>query len=369
MRCENRPLKIRLSSDEQRTHRCARVVSAGIKKDSRSSLKAFRGYPTFRSYMTEPDSKSRVRGGLWGAVVGDALGVPVEFRSRSRLQADPVTGLREHGTHNQRKGTWSDDTSLMLCTVDSLLRQEFDTTDMAQRFVSWSNAELWTPWGIVFDIGNATSSALDRVQEGVSAEQAGGVDENSNGNGSLMRILPIALRFANEPPERLLELSHRASTITHRHPRSQLACGFYCLLAARLLKGDAPDAAHATAIQIASGFYRQPPFAAEVPHFAKVFSPKLAALPEPEIESSGYVVDTLTAAVWCLLTSKGYEQTVLKAVNLGGDTDTTGIVAGGLAGIHGGLGTVPEGWRTALARAGDLQAMFDPFAAACVRDG
>ena len=190
----------------------------------------------------------------------------------------------------------------------------------------------------------------------------------SASNGSLMRILPVALRFANEPPERMLELAHRASAITHRHPRSQLACGFYCLLAARLLKGDTPAAALATSIQIASGFYRQPPFAAEVPHFDKIFSAKLAALPEAEISSCGYVVDTLTAAIWCLLTSKGYQQTTLKAVNLGDDTDTTGIVAGGLAGLHGGLGTVPEGWRTLLARAGDLQALFDRFAAACVCD-
>ena len=330
-------------------------------------MQSQRRYPT-SDHMPEPDFKSRVLGGLWGAVVGDALGVPVEFRSRDRLQADPVTDLREQGTHSQPKGTWSDDSSLMLCTVESLLRHKFDTTDMGQRFVRWSNAELWTPWGSVFDIGFATRSALNRVQEGVPAEQAGGVDESSNGNGSLMRILPVALRFANEPPERLLELAHRASTITHRHPRSQLACGFYCLLAARLLRGDAPEAAHAAAIQITKDFYRQPPFAAEVPHFDKIFSSKLAALPESEISSSGYVVDTLTAAVWCLLTSNGYQQTVLKAVNLGGDTDTTGIVAGGLAGIHGGLGAVPENWRLALARARDLQAVFDPFTAACWRD-
>jgi len=314
-----------------------------------------------QNHMLEPTFKSRLLGGLWGAVIGDALGVLVEFRNRARLQSDPVTELREYGTHNQPKGTWSDDSSLMLCTVDSLLQQKFDTTDMAQRFVRWGNGEIWTPWGQVFDVGIATRSALNRIQKGVPAEQGGGTDENTNGNGSLMRILPIALRFANEAPERLLELAHRASAITHRHPRSQLACGFYCLMAARLLRGDAPASVHATVIQIASNFYRQPPFADELPHFEKVFSPKLAALSEPEISSRGYVVDTLTAAIWCLLTSNDCQQTVLKAVNLGEDTDTTGIVAGGLAGIHGGLGSVPTSWRKAMARAGDLKALFEQF--------
>ena len=150
------------------------------------------------------------------------------------------------------------------------------------------------------------------VRQGMPAEQAGGVDENSNGNGSLMRILPVALRFANEPPERLLEFVHRASVITHRHPRSQMACGIYCLLAASLLKGDARATAHAAAVRIASAFYRQPPFATELPHFETVLSLKLASLAERDISSTGYVVDTLTAAIWCLLTSKNYRETVLK---------------------------------------------------------
>ena len=315
--------------------------------------------------MTKPGLTERVLGGLWGAVVADALGVPVEFRSRATVQSDPVTDLRANGTHNQAKGTWSDDSSLLLCTTDSLLRQEFDTADMGQRFVQWVEGRLWTPWGNVFDVGIATRSALGRIKQGVPTEQAGGADENSNGNGSLMRILPVALRFANESPPQLLELAHRCSAITHRHPRSQLACGFYCLLVARLLKGDAPATAHGSAVQFARTLYCKPPFAAQLSHFEKVLSLNLASFPEREISSSGYVVDTLTAAVWCLLTSQTYRETVLKAVNLGGDTDTTGIVAGGLAGVHRGLADVPEDWRQSMARAGDLATLFQQFATAC----
>jgi ADP-ribosylglycohydrolase len=106
-------------------------------------------------------------------------------------------------------------------------------------------------------------------------------------------------------------------------------------------------------------------FANELQHFEKVLSLRLASLAERDISSTGYVVDTLTAAIWCLLTSKNYRETVLKAVNLGGDTDTTGIVAGGLAGIHDGLAAMPENWRTAMARAGDLKTLFEQFAASC----
>lgn len=319
--------------------------------------------------MTKLTFQDRALGGLWGAVVGDALGVPVEFRSRADVQSDPVTDLRANGTYHQPKGTWSDDSSLLLCTVDSLLRHKFDTADMGKRFVQWMEGKIWTPWGKVFDIGGATSTALCRIRQGEPAEQAGGVHETSNGNGSLMRILPIALRFANESPVRLLECSHRSSAITHRHPRSQLACGFYCLMLARLMKGDAPVAAHAATVRAATDFYRQPLFASELPKFEKVFSLKLATLPEREISSSGYVVDTLTAAVWCLLTSQDYRETVLKAVNLGDDTDTTAIVAGGLAGVHRGLTDVPENWRKSMARAEDLATLFAPFVTACHEAG
>jgi len=315
--------------------------------------------------MTKLRFRDRILGGLWGAVVGDALGVPVEFRSRAELQNEPVIDLREHGTYNQPKGTWSDDSSLMLCTVDSLLRHEFDTTDMGQRFVQWLQGELWTPWGSVFDMGGATLRALTRVQRGVPAEQAGGTDENSNGNGSLMRMLPIALRFGHEPADRLLHFAYRASAITHQHPRSQIACGFYCLVAAGLLRGQSARTAHRSAIQTVGPLFESQPLAGEKRHFAGALAPNLATRPERDIASGGHVVDTLTASLWCLLTSKDYTETVLKAVNLGGDTDTTGITAGGLAGVHYGLTSMPEQWRAAMARSQDLESLFEKFTGRC----
>ncbi|MCP5525070.1 MAG: ADP-ribosylglycohydrolase family protein [Verrucomicrobiales bacterium] len=312
--------------------------------------------------MTELTIRDRILGGLWGAVVGDALGVPVEFRSRSELRRDPVTDMRAHGTHSQPKGTWSDDTSLLLCTVDSLLRHEFDTGDMGSRFVQWGKGNLWTPWGSVFDIGGATRRAFARIEHGAPAEQAGGKDEHSNGNGSLMRILPIALRFHREPADRLLEYASRASAITHGHPRSRIACGFYCLVVAGLLDGQTPEMAIRQAAAIIAPRLAVAPFSAENRHFSMLLEGDLKTRPEDEIRSGGHVTDTLTAGLWCLLRSQTYSDAALNAVNLGEDTDTTGIVAGGLAGIVYGITSIPENWRHALARRPELENLFNQFA-------
>jgi ADP-ribosylglycohydrolase len=177
-----------------------------------------------------------------------------------------------------------------------------------------------------------------------------------------MRILPIALNFWKESPESLMEYARRASCVTHAHPRSQIACAFYCLVVAALLRGETPEAAHLAAAKIVGPMFDAKPLAAERHHFDLALSSDLASTPESAIGSGGHVIDTLTAGLWCLLTSSSYSEAVLKAVNLGGDTDTTGIAAGGLAGVHYGLASVPEHWRLAMARADDLGELFTTFA-------
>ncbi len=312
------------------------------------------------------NTMDRVLGGLWGALVGDALGVPVEFQSRSERQADPVTDMREFGTHRQPKGTWSDDGSLILCTVDSLLHAEFDPEDMGRRFVAWMNEGLWTANGEVFDVGAATTGALLRIAGGTPAEQAGGRDESCNGNGSLMRILPVALRFASQAPKTLVECLEKASSITHGHARSKMACALYGLISRNLLLGWKPQAAlDATRVEF-TGWYERAP---EYSHFRHVLCDDFASLAEGSIASTGYVIHTLHASLWCMLTTASYEDCVLRAVNLGGDTDTTACVAGGLAGVHYGIGAVPERWRNVMARREAVGQLFDRFAGAVVAAG
>jgi len=307
--------------------------------------------------------RDRMLGGLWGSLAGDALGVPVEFKGRAALQADPVREMRGFGTHNQPAGTWSDDSSLLLCSVDGLNRHEFNTEDMGKRFCEWYRGKLWTPHGKVFDMGIATSQALGRIIEGVRAEVAGGSEESSNGNGSLMRIIPVVVRFAEASTKQLLDKVHRASAITHRHPRSQMACGMFALTIRELLIGKEAGEAASDALVAFRSFYEPDPWwAVELEHFELLLAGDLARQPELEIDSTGYVMDTLTAGLWCLLTTTSFEECVLKAVNLGGDTDTTGCVAGGLAGVHYGSGVLPQRWIQSLARRDEIEVLFNRFA-------
>ncbi len=159
--------------------------------------------------MTNLSVTERILGGLWGAVVGDALGVPVECQNREQLRQNPVQDMRGYGTYHQPAGTWSNDSSLMLCTVESL-EDGFDTGRLGMLFVRWLNQAHWTPWQEVFDVGGTTRQGINRLSQGVEPEQAGLIDENSNGNGSLRRILPVALRYFDLPVEELLDHAHRA---------------------------------------------------------------------------------------------------------------------------------------------------------------
>lgn len=319
---------------------------------------------------TNISRRDRILGGLWGSLVGDALGVPVEFEDRADVQADPVTEMRGFGTHKQPAGTWSDDSSLLLCSTESLIRHEFDTGDMGKRFVRWYQEEIWTPHGKTFDVGVATARALTRIANGMRAEVAGGDDQFSNGNGSLMRILPVSLRFANLPIKQAIDRVHRASALTHRHPRSQMACGLFTLVVRELLKGNNAYNAYCAGLSAFREFYESDPWwSAEWDYFQLLLAGDLARRPESEIDSGGYVLNTLPASLWCLLTTYNFRDCVLKAVNLGGDTDTTGCVAGGLAGVAYGIESIPPDWISQLARKADVDRLFHEFADLCEQHG
>ncbi|MBS3909079.1 MAG: ADP-ribosylglycohydrolase family protein [Actinobacteria bacterium] len=304
--------------------------------------------------------KDKIRGALFGAIVGDALGVPVEFKSREYLRQNPIVDMVGFGTHDQLPGTWSDDSSLMLCTLEALLNG-FKPEHMGALFVRWLAEGYWTPEGKAFGIGRQTQAALSNIMNGTAAGEAGGTDELSNGNGALMRILPVALRYADAPDAELLHYAHLASSITHRHPRSQIACGLYCLMVSTLLKGFAPGEAYDYAIKEAGIHYQSGAYASELPHFERVLGGELARLDEAEIKSGGYVIHTLEAGIWSFLNSNSLEEVVLKAVNLGGDTDTTGIVAGGLAGLYYGFDSIPPQWIAALVKHEEINELIELF--------
>ncbi len=302
--------------------------------------------------------EQRMAGGLWGSLVGDALGVPVEFQGRDARKADPVTGMRAFGTYNQPAGTWSDDGALLLCSAESLVAAGFDTQDMGRRFLRWYDGGHWAAHGKVFDIGNTTARALGQISDGTPAEEAGGTRENDNGNGSLMRILPVALASLKEADSVFADRLERASAITHGHPRSRMACVFFGLVVRSLVEGVRPEEAINAAAACFEAFYQGCP---ELGAFRVLCDRDLVHMAEHSISSGGYVMDTLTASLWCLLTTSTFAEAVLRAVNLGWDTDTTGCVTGGLAGVWYGIDAIPSEWRQVLPRQAELTELTRQF--------
>jgi ADP-ribosylglycohydrolase len=301
--------------------------------------------------------------GLMGLCVGDALGVPVEFTSRAERVKSPVTTMQGYGTWNQPPGTWSDDSSLSFCLAECLCRG-YSLDAIANSFWRWYKEAYWTPRGDVFDIGQTTHTAIMRLKQGVVPHQAGGKVENSNGNGSLMRILPMAYCHRNLTLSELLARVHDVSAITHAHARSQMACGIYISIAVALLEGADLQTAYLQALQDIQTIYSVREFLLEKPHFGRIFSGEIAKIPVEEINSGGYVIDTLESSLWCLLNSSSYSEAVLKAVNLGGDTDTTAAVTGGLAGIYYGVENIPKQWMNQIARRQDIIYLAERFARA-----
>jgi ADP-ribosyl-[dinitrogen reductase] hydrolase len=299
---------------------------------------------------------SKVLAGLMGLCVGDALGVPVEFLTREELTQQPVTDMNSPSVWNQLPGTWSDDSSLTFCLADSLCNG-FSLQEIADFFCQWYYEQKWTARGKVFDIGITTQMAMEKLRKGVAPLQAGDTVERSNGNGSLMRTLPLAYYHKSLDFPTILERVHQVSCITHAHLRSQMACGIYISIAIALLEGCTPQVAYQQGLDRIELVYQKDPYRQQMSHFERVFSRKIATLPIDNINSEGYVIDTLEASLWCFLNTASYAEAVLIAVNLGEDTDTTATVTGGLAGIYYGFGNIPKEWINTIARKEDIVAL------------
>jgi ADP-ribosyl-[dinitrogen reductase] hydrolase len=300
--------------------------------------------------------KNTIESGLFGLAVGDALGVPVEFKSRTYLKQNPVTEMFGFGTHHQPIGTWSDDSSLSFCLAESLC-VGYDLNDIAKNFVKWYNEELWTPHGKVFDIGIATTHAILNIAKGHQPDLCGGFSESDNGNGSLMRILPLVFYLQKENDiEVIYQKVKEVSSVTHAHFRSVFACFIYVIYCLEILKDKEKFEAYKNMKLVLSEFLKDKSFnPVEIALFDKILENDISKYNEKEIESSGYVLHSLEASFYCFLNSDSYEEAVLKAINLGGDTDTTGAIAGGLAGIYYGIENIPQRWIDNLARTNDIK--------------
>lgn len=282
-----------------------------------------------------------------GHAVGDALGVPAEFCSREVLDAEPVTEMTGYGSHPVPAGTWSDDTSMAIAALDVLADGVLDYDRIMRNFTRWVSDGAYTSTGELFDIGATCMRAIRRYAEGLADPLLCGEDgEFANGNGSLMRIYPFVLYASARGVSREArrELIENGSRLTHAHACARVGCLIYAdVLEALLVRAD--KAAVREGIERARTELQG---SAELARYERILEGDLAALSRDAIRSSGYVVDTLEAALWCLLTTDSYRACVLKAVNLGEDTDTVAAVAGSLAGALYGYEGIPMEWREAL---------------------
>lgn len=300
-------------------------------------------------------TKNDIKAALFGVAIGDALGVPVEFLSRETLENNPVMDMLGYGTYNVPAGTWSDDSSLTFCLAEALT-QGFDLQLIGQNFVRWYRKDYWTARGTVFDIGIATQAALIRLENGEHPANSGGQQENDNGNGSLMRILPLAFYVFHKPVHERYEAIKQVSSITHGHACAIIACFYYLEFARGLIEGyDKLEVYRNLQRNIPGQLTELSIPTQEIQRFDRLLSDNILDLDAQLIQSSGYVLHTLEASIWCLLTTSSYPNAVLKAVNLGNDTDTTAAVTGGLAGLLYGYEAIPRNWLAQLARKEDIE--------------
>lgn len=309
--------------------------------------------------MTAHDRK---RGCLLGLAVGDALGAAVEFSSPGSFE--PVTGYRGGGPHGLAPGEWTDDTSMALALADSIATVGWDLNDQAERYVAWWRTGRYSVNGRCFDIGTTVSTALLSFEEGRDAYTSGPRSDRSSGNGSIMRLAPVPVRYAALFPERIEELARLAaesSLPTHGSEQCLSACRYFALVLAALVAGKdraevlAPDWPPLERLRTASPLH---------PAVEEVVMGSFRYREPPQIRGSGYVVQSLEAALWAFHAADSFREAVLAAVNLGEDADTTGAVCGQLAGAYWGESGIAREWLEGLAR---REMIEDTLSALCGR--
>ena len=290
-----------------------------------------------RGERESPGPASRLAGAVWGHLVGDAIGLPYEGQAADQI-GEVVFGAS--GSHNQPPGTWSDDGALMLATLEALLQPGKVNPDaMGQRYLAWYRDGAYTPDGDgQFDIGNTTRAAMENLARGIPATDAGPSGEQDCGNGSLMRVLPIALASRMSDEGALAARAHQVSKITHGHPRAQVTCALYTLLTQRLTNWSRPSNAIFADKNTLKLIYMT----------SQAYAPQLTAFNEllawKERSGRGYVLDSFWSAWDAVAGASNFEDAIRRAIAFGNDTDTTAALAGGLAGAHFGWESIPRTW-------------------------
>ncbi len=278
---------------------------------------------------------------IYGVAVGDAIGFPVQFYKREQVKKFNITKMTAHYSGQIPAGTWSDDTSLTIALADALCeREEIDYDKIMKNFHLWITEGKFTPYYKAFDIGRTCFKALLCYSCGDTPLLCGGDSELDNGNGSLMRISPLVFyinkKFGDNAFDnnKIFEIIHNVSRLTHAHQIALIGCDIYIAVLIYILQGKEKRHALEIALDKIQKFVKKNrDFEYGFSKYQRIYDSNFSMLPETKISSKGYVVDTLEAALWCFLSTDSYRECILKAVNLGNDTDTVAAVAGAMAGL------------------------------------
>jgi len=295
----------------------------------------------------------RYRGCLLGLAAGDALGTTLEFKPPGTF--DPITGMFGGGPFRLTPGQWTDDTSMALCLAESLIEcKGFDATDQMKRYLRWWRHGQWSCTGRCFDIGFTTSCAL-RDFETTGEAFAGSLDAAKAGNGSIMRLAPVPLFFAADPAA-AIEMAAQSSRTTHGAVTCLDACRFMAGIIVGALQGRAKQEILSERFCPVPGIWQKNPLCPPIDAIAtgsyKRYNP-------PKIKGTGFVVQSLEAALWAFDHSADFKQGALLAVNLGDDADTTGAVYGQIAGAFYGEPGIPGQWLEKLAMKEEIVGLAD----------
>lgn len=276
-------------------------------------------------------SRSRALGALVGLAVGDALGAPVEFCERGSFT--PVTAMAAEGEHGMRPGEWTDDTAMALCLAESLIEcRGFDARDQMERYWRWSREGYNSTREQAFGIGNTVAGAIEHYRR--TGEPFSGPDDPwTAGSGSIMRLAPVVLYYLSRPAD-AVRYAAESSRTTHQAEEALQACQLMAHLMCRAIYG----------VQSKAELFLHSPLPDHAVLLAEIAGRAYLDKQEEQIQGSGYVVESLEAALWCFETTDSFEDAVLKAVNLGDDADTTGAVCGQIAGAYYGLDAIPARW-------------------------
>lgn len=286
-----------------------------------------------------------IKDSLYGFAIGDAIGVPIEFESRNTLFAHPVTNMLGYGSYDVPKGVWSDDTSMTLATIDSIItnNNKINYNDIAENFCKWINDSKYTATGEIFDIGITTKYALIRYWDSRDdATKCGGTSYSENGNGSLMRMLPIVLYcYYNKIKDiDIFNIVKNVSSITHAHEISICGCYLYVRYLLFILSGKNKFDSYKLLGNIDYSMFTNESLIA----YNRILNGDLSGIEIDKIDSSGYIVSTLESVLWVILNTENFDQAIIGAINLGGDTDTIGAITGSIAGVLYGYDSINTKW-------------------------